>query len=143
WLFSGIFVLLSVLFEAGIVFALRALLRARAGFAQVLALTASVQFIALGLFLLVQGIIVALRPAGTIRSQTDFLTSGPSLAWAVPGAPDKVVIFLSSLEPFQIWGTVFMPLGLIAVVGLRPAAAWTASIAISLLGAGWSAFFIK
>jgi hypothetical protein len=141
WLLAIVYVPLAVALEAAVLFAARAIAGGSATFKQLVALCAHVQFITLGIGSLAVGAILALRPAASFHSQSDLLTAVPSLAWV--GGNPKVVAFLSAIGPFQLWATVILALGLIAVARFRPPAAWTAAVALLLLGGGWAAAFAR
>lgn len=143
WLMTVLYVPAAVLIEAAILFGVRTLLKSRATFAQLFALAAHVQFVALGIGSLVLGAVVALRPVESFRSQADFVGSVPSAAWLLPGAPPKITAFFATLGPFPIWSTILLAMGLVAVARLQTVAAWTTALLILLAGAAWAAAFIQ
>jgi len=143
WLFVLALAPLATLFEGGIAYGVRALARGRGTFKQIFTLAAHVQFIGLGLSALGSGAIVSLRPLDSFRTQIDYFTAVPSLAWIVPGAPLKVTAFLAALQPFSIWSTVILACGLVEIAALKRPVAWTTSIAILLASAAWAAAFIR
>ena len=143
WLLSIVYVPGVTAIEAGVLFGVRAFARSEATFAQLFSLAAHVQFIALGIGSVVLGTVVALRPIESYRTQSDFLGSLPSFAWLTPGAPPKITAFLAALGPFQVWATIVLALGLVAVARLRPPLAWSAAIVLLLFGAVWSAVFAR
>ena len=140
WLFSIVYVPVAVAVEAGV---LLTVARRGATFVQLFSLATHVQFIVLGIGSLVLGTVVALRPIDSFRTQSDFLSSIPSLAWLAPSVPPKITAFLAGLGPFQLWATIVLALGLAAVARVRPLLAWSTAIALLLFGAVWSAIFVR
>ena len=143
WMFSIVVVPIVVLVESTILFLIRSLVRSQASFAQLFSLTMHVQFISIGIGSIVLGIVVALHPASSFRTQGDFISSIPTAAWLFPGAPLKMTTALSSLSPFTIWATAVLGLGLTAVANFTRAVAWITAIGLLLAGAGWAAFFAR
>jgi hypothetical protein len=141
WSLAIVIVPLTIAVETAILFGVRTLAGKRATFAQLFTLATYGQFIALGLGTIVSGIIVALRPVGSYRSESDFVTTVPSLAWLAPHAPPRLSAFLAMFGPFEIWGTIVLALGLVSVARFRPPAAWSTAVILLLAGAGWSAVF--
>jgi hypothetical protein len=143
WLFSIAYVPVVVVLEASFLFLVKILARAEQSFVHMLALAAHVQFVALGLGSIVLGAIVALRPVESFRTQADLMASTPTPAWVFPSAPAKAIAFFAALGPFQIWATVLLALGLVAIPRLRPPLAWTTAIVLLLFGGLVSAAFVR
>ena len=145
WLITCIYIPITIGIEAGILFLVRSMARKRTGFSTLYALTAHVQFISIGLGIaqaVQQVSIVAMRPLDSLRTQADLVQSIPSLAWLVPNAPTWLASLLGLLNPFSIWATIVLALGLVAVVDLRRWQAWLTSLGILFAAAGIVAAFV-
>ena len=142
WLCMIVWVPLVILIETAALFVVRSIFKSRATFSQLFALATHVQFIGMGMYLLVLGAVVALRPVDSFHTQADFIGALPSAAWLAPVGQPKTMAFLAQLGPFQIWATAVLALGLSAVAQLRPALAWATAFLILLAAAGLGAAFI-
>ena len=143
WMFTIVVVPIVIFFEAAVLFGIRTLVRSDSTFAQLLSLSAHVQFIASGVGSVVLGVVIILHNPATYHSQADFVSSIPTAAWLVPGASVNVATFLSTLSPFSIWATVFLAFGLQVVAAFPRAVAWTSSLALLLGGAAWAGAFAR
>lgn len=143
WAFSIVIVPIVVLIEATILFAVKSVVQNDVTYRQLFALSAHVQFIAIGIGSIILGLVVALHSPTAYRTQADFISSVPTAAWLVPGASLKLTAFLSSISPFSVWATAILGLGLIAVARFRAPAAWATAIGLLIAGAGWAAAFAR
>lgn len=143
WAFELIAVPIVILLEAAVIFGIRSVIGGSATFAQIFSLTTHVQVISLGIASAIVGIVVAMHPAASYRTQADFIGAIPTGGWLVPGASGKLLLVLSSLNPFSIWATVILALGLTPVASFRPATAWGTAIALLLFGAFWAGAFAR
>jgi len=119
WVFYPLIVLIAIALAALVLLVGNAISRGSANFARLFSLAANVAIINFGVGYLIVGILVALRGPEDFTSQSDVLRVVPSLAWLAPGAAPKLLVFLGTFNPFQIWSFALLALGLRTIAGLR------------------------
>jgi hypothetical protein len=123
WLFFPVIAIVAILFAATIMLIGNAVARGTGRFGRLFGLAANVAVINFGLGYLLIGVLVAARGPAAFSTQGDILAVLPSLAWLAPGGSPKIVTFLSTFNPLEVWSFVLLAMGLrtIAEIGRTPA----------------------
>ena len=143
WLFFPIIAIVAIVVAAAVMLVGSTISRGSGRFARLFGLAANVAVINFGLAYLLIGILVALRGPDAFSTQRDMLDVLPSLAWLAPGASPKLVTFLSTFNPFQIWSFALIATGLRVVASVRPAAAYGIAALVSFAGVLFAVPFAK
>jgi hypothetical protein len=138
-----VIVLIAFAVAALIMLAGNALGHGTANFARLFALAANVGIVSYGVAFFVLSILITLHPTEDFSARTDFSKLLPSLAWAAPAASPRLTVFLSHINPFEIWSYVLLAMVLRTVATLRPVAAYTTAAVVAISGALTAAAFTR
>jgi hypothetical protein len=140
FIFPPIFIMVAGVVQALIMTIANAASHGDGGFKKYFALSVTVSVIGLGLFSLVNGVIVLVRGAGSFESTTAVQSTVPGLALLAPGARGALEGFLGALNVFYLWGTALLALGMQRVGRISPPVAWITAIVMLLLTACFAAW---
>ncbi len=105
------------------------------GFGHYFALSMNVFVPGYGLFAIALAILITLRGADSFNAVSDIAGAMPSLALIAPGASPAATAFLDAINPFTIWATVLLGLGMTGVGRLKPAVAYGTAAILLLISA--------
>lgn len=114
--------------------------RGDGSFKKFFALSVTVAVVGTGLNELVTGLIVLVRGANSFEEQSAVMGSMPNLGLLAPGVHGAMFGFLSALNPFSLWATALIALGMVRMARVSPAVAWAAAIVMLLVGALFAGF---
>lgn len=108
WLMAPIAILVGALAETLVMLLFKAVGRSAATFKELWCASMNTLVVGVGVYNIVNAMIALVRGPQSYNTMVDAFKSLPSLAWLVPHAPLKLLVFLSAFNVISMWGAVLL-----------------------------------